>query len=124
MAEFEDMLNSVLSSPQEMEKIMGLAKELSGSLGGGGEAAKPAKSAPSGAAGLFDGLDPKTVSLITRLMGEFSSGGRDDKTALVEAIKPYIKSERGADLEKAVKIARLARLAKTVLPELGGDLNL
>lgn len=122
MAELEEMLNSVLSSPQEMEKIMGLARQLSASHG---EAAPPPEPrAPSGAAGLFDGLDPKTLGLITRLMGEFSASGKDDKTALVEALKPYIKSERGADLEKAVKIARLARLARTVLPELGGEFNL
>ena len=48
MGEFEEKLNSILSSPKDMEKILGLARELSGSMGESQEHNEPSgDSAPS-----------------------------------------------------------------------------
>lgn len=116
MSDFEDALNSILSSPKDMEKIMGLAKEL-----GGGGTEKKEKQEGSGIAAPM--LDPKLLGVLSRIMGEFSDKG-DDKAKLAEAMKPFLSEKRSADLERAVKIARIAKLAKTVLPELGGEFNL
>ena len=120
MAEFEDAINSILSSPQEMEKIMGLARELSGTLGGeNGQKSTQPQSLPVPAGG----VDPKLVGVMTRIMGEYSSK-TSDKQALVNALKPYLKEERRESLDRAVKIALLAHVARTALREFGGDFRL
>ena len=73
MSEFEDKLNSILSSPKDMEKIMALAKTISGEESG------DRRDAP----GDFDGLDPKMLAMLTRLMGSFKSAEGDGKLSVV-----------------------------------------
>lgn len=121
MSEFDDKLNSILSSPQDMEKIMSLAKELSGSLGGGEE--KETQPAKKPDASPFDDFDPRLFDIVRRVMGEYSSR-ENDKRALVESLKPYVREERRSDLDRAVKIAKLYHAAKIVLKEFGGDFHL
>lgn len=124
MSDLQDALNGILSSPQDMERLMGLAKELSGSLGLdiGGEDDLPKKRETSAPLEL-GGLDPKMLGMMSRIMEEFSSG-RDEKLALLNSLKPYLKDRRRGELERAVKIARLARIARSAFSEFGGDLNL
>ena len=126
MSDLQEALNGILSSPQDMERLMGLAKELSGSLGldlgGGGEEERPQKRETSAPVEL-GGLDPKMLNMMGRIMGEFSSG-RDEKMALLNSLKPYLKDRRRGELERAVKIARLARIARSAFSEFGGDLNI
>ena len=119
MGEFEDRLNSILSSPEDMEKILGLARELSGSAGGSGNRSKTPSTDTVKSDGGTAGIDPKLISLFTRLMGEYSSAN-DDKAALISSIKPYVKEERRSVLDKAVKIARLTHVAKLALTEFSG----
>lgn len=121
MAEFEDMLNSILSSPQEMEKIMGLARELSGAA----PEEKPPEKPPekSGIPGLGD-LSPKALASIGRLLKDLGSSRDDDKANLMRSMKPYLKPERREALDRAVKIARIAHVARSAVEELGGDLDL
>lgn len=123
MSEFDDKLSSILSSPQDMEKIMSLAKELSGSLGGGGEPEAPAQPVKKAEASPFDDFDPRLFDIVRRVMGEYSSR-QNDKKALVESLKPYVREERRSDLDRAVKIAKLYHAAKIVLKEFGGDFHL
>ncbi len=119
MDDFEEKLNSILGNPAEMEKIMNLAKSLSGD-------SKPSSS-PTGDPEPFsaplpglDGLDPNMLRLMTRLMGEFSH--RDDgKSQLIRALKPYVRPERREALDKAVEITKFTRLAKIAFNEMGDD---
>ena len=61
------------------------------------------------------------LRLVTRLIGEYTSG-KNDKTALLNAIKPYLKEDRRAKIDKAAEIAKIAMLAKVALAEFtGGD---
>ena len=123
MSEFEDKLNSILSSPEEMEKIMGIARSLSGSLGSNSGDSTDSGSAAPPAADLFSELDPKMLKLLSHLVREYKSP-ENDKTALITAIKPYLKPERQAALDKASGIVKLAHLARIALGELsGGDDN-
>lgn len=121
MAEFNDMLNSILSSPKEMEKIMGLARELSGSSGE--EPEKKPEADAGGIPGLGD-ISPRAMAAIGRLFGKLSGEKRDDKTALMESVKPYLRPERREALDRAVKIARIAHVARAAMEELGGDPDL
>ena len=119
MSEFEDKLNSILSSPEEMKKIMRIARSISDSIGSGEQKPASAESnSPSILSSLGD-LDPKMLKLMSGLIGEYKSQN-DDKTALLKAMKPYLKPERRPALDKAADIVKMAHIAKIALNELGG----
>lgn len=118
---FEDMLNSILSSPEQMEKIMGMARSLSGGDGQKPEAEE--KTAPDTAADILSGLDPKLLTRLMGLLGKLKAGD-SDKAALVASMKPYLRPERREALDKAVKIANIAHIAREAIGEFGGDLNI
>ena len=101
MNEFEERLNAVLSDPAELEKLSRLAAQLMGEQPGGTqtEAAAPAELP----AGLWKAM------------------GAGNKTALLEALEPYLQPERRARLRKALRVAGLARAARAALDTLGGD---
>ena len=131
MGEFEDRLTSILSSPDEMNKIMDLARTLSSSLGEGSNDADKSGGQQDGtvndhalsAAG-FANLDPRLIQLIGRIMSEYTATRDDDKAVLLSSIKPYLKEYRRETIDKAIEILRLSRIAKIALREFGGDLHL
>ena len=121
MGDFEEMLGSILSSPKDMEKIMGLARELSG---GEKESApeperKPEPDAKTAIPGLGD-ISPKMLAAIGRILGGLNSAG-DGKAALIASMKPYVRPERREALDRALKIAKIARAARLAMGELGGE---
>lgn len=141
MGELEEKLESILGNPQAMAQIMSLAQSLN--LGGGsapaqeqgtvqpqpdqGAAEPPAAPAPpppavpigdSGLGGLLGGLsslDPGTLSAAAKLIGQFNDGGDDRRTALLTALRPFVREERYARLDKAIQIARLSKLIRSGL---------
>ena len=103
MNEFEQKLNSILSDPQEMEKISRLAAQIMGGSGDAGEFRPPA-----------DGGLPDLKGLLNSL------GQSGDKAALVRALCPFLHPERQAKLQKALRLAEAARLAGVALDAYGG----
>jgi len=122
MSDFEDKLNSILSSPKDMEKIMGLARELGGSMSSGGNEQPVSESGSAGnPLGSIGDLDPRLLSAATRIFSQYSSA-KNDKTDLMRSIKPYLRAERRKDLDRAVEMAKLAKIAKLAFSEFsGGD---
>ena len=125
MSELEDKINSILSSPDEMEKIMGIARSLSGTIGASSESS--GDTPPAGASGLnsmasaLGDIDPKMFKILSRLMGEYNSD-KNDKSALLNAIKPYLRQERREAVDRAANIAKMAHVARIALSEFtGGD---
>ena len=57
------------------------------------------------------GLDPQLLQTGLRLYAEYSAGD-DRKAALLSALRPFVKPERYARLDQAVRIARLARVIR------------
>ena len=112
MAELEDMINSVLSDPEQMSKIMGMAQSLMG-----GEAPSAPKEPDLG--GIMDGIDPKMLGRIQTLMGAGQKPAESE--ALLRAMQPYLSEKRRAKMDKALKLARLAKLAGFAMGELGGE---
>ncbi len=112
MSELEDMINSVLSDPAQMEMISGLAKSLMGS----GQSEHKADSMSTPEPDL--GFDPSVLSRIGSLM---STGQQpsNDKKALLEAMKPYLSEKRRQKMDKALRIARLAKIAGIAMGEMG-----
>lgn len=127
MAEFEEKLNQILSSPEAMEQIMSLANSLSG--GGAAEPSEqaapsppsPALPAPATGSGgmgglgeLLSGIDPGMISKLLSLVKQFQYQ-EDEKTRLLEAMKPFLAPDRQGKLDKAVQIARLSRVIRSAM---------
>jgi hypothetical protein len=130
VAEFEEKLNEILGNQEAMGQIMALARSLSG--GGEGEAQRepppadrtprdPAPAMPSGMpdlAALVGGLDPGLLQIGMGLMQ--SCQGEDDRNAaLLTALRPFLKEDRRAKLDRALQIARVTRLIRVALGSSG-----
>ncbi|MBR2716733.1 MAG: hypothetical protein IKD79_03220 [Oscillospiraceae bacterium] len=116
MADLEETLSSLLSSPETMEQLQSMARSLGLS---GGEPAADAAPPESGAASSLPELDPRLLGLMSQLMREY---GREDdkKTALLEALRPFLRPSRAAHIDRAMQIARLSRVIRTALHTLQG----
>lgn len=119
MSEFEDKLQSILGNPDAMNQIMSIAQSISGASQN--DAAEPdcVSSAPDtvDTGSLFSSLgnlDPRLVQIGMRLLSEYNSTD-DKKTALLQALQPFIKEERYAKVDQAVQIAKLARVIRVAL---------
>ena len=119
MDELEQTLQRVLSNPEEMAKISRIAAQLFAN-GGGQEETAEGNSAP-------DPTGPGPAELLKGLLSASpgadggSGGGSGDKTALLNAIAPYLREDRRRKLQKAMRLARAARLAGVMLTEFGGE---
>jgi len=113
MSELEDKINNILSSPEEMEKIMGLARSLSGSADG----PTPQHEAPIGE---VSAADPRIMRMVTKLIGEYTKH-ENDKSDLLTAMKPYLREERRRSVDQAAELVRLTHMARLALSEWGND---
>ena len=120
MSELEDKINGILGDPVQMEKIAGLAKSLMGGSDSGSDTAEKAKSAGGGLDSLMQSLGGGEGARLSRA---FSSGAGEKKQerALLEAMKPYLSEKRRSKMDKAIKLARLASIARIAMGEMGGD---
>lgn len=126
MGELEEKLNAILGDSQAMSQIMALAQSLGKSDPKEGEEASSAPPsdpppAPEAEPGedLLGGIDPQMLDLGMRLLGEYQR--QDEKgAALIQALRPFLREERQAKLDKAVRIAKLSRVARVALRSLGG----
>jgi len=110
MSDFEDRISSILNDPAQMSQIADLAK----SLMGGGEGRSDDGGLFSKLGGLFgaeeSGVDSALIGKVGRLL---SGGERDsDKRALLEAMKPWLSEGRRQKMDKAMKLARVAKLVQ------------
>ena len=122
MAQWEEHLNQILGNPQAMKQITALAQSLSGKQEENSDpSAEPGTetppseehSAPSPLSALSD-LDPKLLQMGMGLLSEYSAQD-DQKTALLTALKPFLKPSRQEKMDQAVRIARLTRVIRTAL---------
>ena len=97
MSELEEQINRILSDPGQMEKLTGLASLL---MGGEGESAAPAP-------------DP---GLLQKLGG----GAAGKETALLEAMRPWLSEKRRHKMDRALQLAKMARIARLALGQMGG----
>jgi hypothetical protein len=67
----------------------------------------------------LSGLDPDMISNLMLLMQEYSRND-SQKTALLLALKPFLREERWAKVDRAVQIARLSRVIRMALQMLKG----
>ncbi|MEG0035560.1 MAG: hypothetical protein RR147_01785 [Oscillospiraceae bacterium] len=123
MNELEGMISGLLSNPDEMKKIM----EMAGAMFGGDKSAPETPTAAqtsempsmesimSGLSNLPDGV----ASMAQKLMGGVMNTS-GDKTALLEAMKPWLSEKRKAKLDRAMKLAKVMHLAGAAFLKKGG----
>ena len=105
MSELEDRLNSILSDPKQMEQIAGLARSLMGDGAKSNPAPEP---------------EPDTA-LLGRIASLMQSGGDGREQALLKAMEPYLSEKRRGKLDNALRLAKLARIARLAMETGGGD---
>lgn len=138
MSGFEDKLNAILGNREAMGQIMALAQ----SLGGQEEQASQTEvegdgyvpvweaqeQVPSTAEKLPDlnavlgNIDPQMMRMGMRLLQEYNRGD-DRNAALLTALRPFVKEERFARVDRAIQIARLSRVIRVLfdtMKEKGG----
>ena len=59
-------------------------------------------------------LDPKLLSGIVSLLGQYNSND-DQRVALLNALRPFVKERRYAKMDKAIQIAKLSRMIRMAL---------
>ena len=121
MAEFEEKLNSILGDQNAMSQIMALAQSLSGA--GSPPAAEtphpePAAAPPADLSLGLNQVDPRLLQLGGRILKEYQRG-EDKNTALLLALKPFLRQERYAKVDQAIQLARLARVVRVALESMG-----
>ena len=106
MDEMEEKLNSVLNNPQMMQQIMAMAQSM------GAQAPQKAETPPQKNEG-FPDID---LGMLQKLSGFAKQGSIDkDQQTLLHALGPYLSRERIHKLEKAMRAARIARMASGII---------
>lgn len=113
MDNMEDTLGAILSNPQMMEKIMGLAQSLGQSNPPTEPQPQKPTTPPKHPSSPLDGIDPAMISKLAAMAG--LSGVDTNQKALLQALTPYVSRNRVAKLENAMRAAKLARLASGFL---------
>lgn len=105
MEDMQSQMNAILQNPEMMAKISALAQSFGGAPP---EAPKP----PEPASG-FPDID---IGMLQKLSGFAKESGIDtNQQNLLRALGPYLKGDRIHRLEKAMRAAKMARLASGFL---------
>ena len=99
----EEKLGAILSNPEMMQKIQSMAQALGQS--GSQESPKERSGAPD--------IDLGMLQKLSGLAGQ--SGIDSNQQALLHALSPYIGKGKMTKLEKAMRAAKMARLASGFL---------
>ena len=117
MDTLEEKLNSILGNPELMTQIASMAQSL-GKSQESDTAVSANISTPSPAGfSLLPDLDP---SLLFKISSIIQGIGIDpNQQNLLNALRPYISAQRIIKLEKAMRAAKLAGFASTLLSDSG-----
>jgi len=107
MEDMESKIGAILNNPQMMEQIMSLAQNL-----GSEQAAAP----PPVQEGMPE-IDLAMVQRMTSLIGKTGIDGK--QRALLQALGPYLSSQRIHKLENAMRAAKLAGMASVFFANTG-----
>lgn len=105
MDELQSQLSSLLENPAELERLSQMASQL---LGGGETEASTAAPAPA-------------VPDLSGLMARFRASGSSDTQKLLGALRPFLAPKRQEKLSQAMRMVRLASVARLAMEQMGGD---
>lgn len=125
MSGIEEMINGVLSDPEQMKKLTSMAQSIMGGAGG-----EPLSLPESGGgmpdwSGLLGKLPPGILKAASGFLGGGRSGGgtaavSGDKTELLNALSPWLSEKRRAKLERSIRLAGFLKLGVGVFFGSGG----
>lgn len=131
MAELEEKLNSILGNQEAMAQIMALANSLSGgeSKSQDGPTQPPCEEEegqplqlsaqpPSELSAMLGQVDPNMIRLGMEIIRKVQDT-EDRNTALLSALRPFLREERRGRLDRAVQIARMTKMIRVALTTLG-----
>lgn len=113
MDDMEEKLGTILNNPQMMQQIMAMAQ----AMGGSGKDAPPPRSdtPPPRPENPFSGIDMATIQKISSLAQNSNIDKRE--RALLQALGAYLSKERVGKLEKAMRAAKIAKIASGALAQ-------
>ena len=109
MDQMEDKIGAILNNPQLMGQIMNMAQSL-------GASQPPPQQEPSP----LPNLDPGMIQKLASMAGQ--SNIDTHQQALLRALNPYLSNRKVEKLEKAMRAAKMARMASGFLGQ--GGLNM
>ena len=143
MSGFEDKLNAILGNQEAMGQIMALAQSLGAQdqpqkdsepnpaeedgyvpVWPQEEQGQPATAQQPDLSSILGNLDPGMMQMGVQLLREYNRAD-DRNAALLAALRPFVKEERWAKVDRAVQIARLSRVIRVLfdaMKEKGGGL--
>ena len=124
MAEWEEKLNTILGDPEAMGQILSLAQSLGLSSRPEQEDHSPEEGGQEGEQPPLSGGDPAMLRQSMALLSALGQEENDKRTALLTALKPFLKPERQASLDRAIQLQRLTKMARVafrLLRDEGGD---
>lgn len=110
MSELEEKLNQVLSDPKMMQQILSLANSLGQSAPPPEPKKEPVQEGPS--------MDLGLMKQVAAMAG--STGVDRNQQALLRALGPYVSRDRVRKLENAMRAAKMAAFASSLLQTRGG----
>lgn len=111
MENMQTQMNAILQNPDIMEKIMSMAQSL------GQSPPEQQPSVPDTSGFSMPDIDFATVQKLSGFLGQ-SNIDKNQRT-LLNALSAYLNNERIVKLEKAMRAAKLATLASTLLSSAG-----
>jgi len=114
MDAMEDKIGSILQNPELMQKIMAMAQSLNSSSPQQ-EPPKEQQQPPS--------IPDIDIGTLQKLSGLAKQGSIDNQQqALLRALNPYLSRQRIKKLENAMRAAKMAKIAASVLGPQGINL--
>ncbi len=112
MDDMEEKIGSILSNPQMMQQIMSMAQSL------GGQQQMPDGPPPKQEAPVPE-IDPAMIQRFSGLARQSNIDKREQ--ALLRALSAYISKEHIQKLEKAMRAAKIAKIASSALGQRGSS---
>lgn len=99
------------AAPQlDLSSLMGML----GQLSGGQNTSAPTGSSSGNPLSALADIDPRLIQTGMKLLSEYNSTD-DRKTALLTALRPFVKEERFAKVDRAIQLAKLSRVIRIAL---------
>ena len=112
MGDFETKLDSILNNPQAMSQIMSLAQ----TLGANDPSKEPIQPASANVSNPENSLltDSHLLSVVGSLLNQYNNND-DQRIALLNSLRPFVKEKRYAKLDKAIQSAKISRMARVAI---------
>ncbi len=104
----ENLMGILGDNPSEK-----LGQILSGLSGNTQKAQEETNDSDSSQPETNNGFDPTMLIKMQSLMGQLNQQDTDERCALLAAIRPFLNAERQPQVDQAIKLLKLTKLAKT-----------